>query len=52
VADALLPGPAANVRSVVDATSKGGVDPEVGWALGLTLLCLAAVSLWGVLRTE
>jgi hypothetical protein len=51
VSDALLPGPAANVRSVVEAASKGGVAPEVGWALGLTLLCLAAVSLWGVLRT-
>jgi hypothetical protein len=51
--NALLPGPAANARSVIHATtSSSGLTAVMGWALGLTLFGLAAVSLWGALRRE
>jgi hypothetical protein len=49
--DALLPGPAQNAKAAVEAAAAAGdVNREMGWALGVTLFGLAALSLWGTLR--
>jgi hypothetical protein len=51
--DALLPGPAANARSVARAaTSTGGANAQMGWVLGLTLFCVSALSLRSALRRD